>query len=217
MTIKEVTKYLNIPTSTFHEWNKEGHTKYELTMLLLALPLEQVKNILEKIKKDETPKYSKNTRYIILDKKEFANDLLWTTENKKKIKISTLISIYMNRASQKDSDKLCKLFGYKRVKEIVLKNINDKLNLKEAVNQVNYYKMKKTDKSYIPTNEDLENILKNPKQRVIDYYCKNYSKEKLLEKASNLKPKFPLYLQIKDMIDYYEEEYLNDTSFKICS
>ena len=52
MTIKEITKYLNIPTSTFHEWNKIGHKKYELTLLLLALPLEQVKTILEKTKQE---------------------------------------------------------------------------------------------------------------------------------------------------------------------
>jgi len=217
MTIKEITQYLNIPTSTFHEWNKEGHKKYELTVLLLALPLSQVKSILEKMKKEETPKYSKNTRYITLDKKEFDNDLLWTTENKKKMKISTLISIYMNRASQKDSDRLCKLFGYERVKETVLKNINDELNLQEAVNQVDYYKMKKVDKRYIPSRDELENILKKPKQRVVDYYCENYSKEKLLERASKLKPRFPIYLQIKEMVSYYEQEYLSDRSFKICS
>jgi hypothetical protein len=166
------------------------------------------------MKKKQAPKYSQNTRYIILDKNQFDKDLLWTTKNKQKIKISTLISIYMNRASQKDSDKLCTLFGYERVKETVFKTISDELNLKEAVNQIDYFKIKKEDKSSIPSDDELKNILKKPKQRFVDYFCQKYSKEKLLEKDNNLKPKFPLYLQIKEMISYYEEEYLSDTSFK---
>lgn len=61
-----------------------------MTILLLALPLAQVKRILDKMKKKQTPKYSQNTRYIILDKNQFEKDLLWTTKNKQKIKISTL-------------------------------------------------------------------------------------------------------------------------------
>jgi hypothetical protein len=104
MTIKEITKYFNIPASTFHEWNKIGHKKYELTLLLLALPLEQVKTILEKTKQELTPKYSENTRFIILNKKLFDSDLLWTTQDKQKIEISKLITIYMNRATQKEKE-----------------------------------------------------------------------------------------------------------------
>lgn len=217
MTIKEITQYLNIPISTFHEWNKEGHKKYELTLLLLALPIEQVKSILDKEKKEEKPKYSENTRYMILDKKIFDSDLLWTTKDKQKVKISNLISVYMNRATQKNSDKLCKLFGEKRVRQIVEKNITDNINLKEAINQIEYYNYKKEDKEYIPTKEELENILLKPKQRVVDYYCKHFSKDLLLSEASKLKPKYPIYSQIKDMISYYEKEYLNDLRVKICS
>ncbi len=217
MTIKEIIQYLNIPLSTFHEWNKEGHKKYELTLLLLALPLTQVKSILEKVKKEEKPKYSQNTRYIYLDKSQFDSDLLWTTQNKEKIKISTLIAVYMNRSTQKNSDKLCKLFGYERVRKTIEKYHENKINYQEAVNQLEYYKIKKYDEVYTPTKEELENIFKNPKQRVIDYYCKNFSKEELLEKAEQQKPKYPLYSQIKNMIQYYEEECLHDKSLAICS
>ena len=217
MTIKEITQYLNIPFSTFHEWNTLEHKKYELTILLLALPLGQVKELLEKNKKEETPKYSQNTRYITLDKRAFDTDLLWTTQDKEKVKISTLITIYMNRASQMNSDKICSFFGYERVKNTIEKNITDKINLNEAQNQINYYKIKKTNKEYIPTNEELENIFKNPKQRVVDYYCKTNSKEELLKKASTIKPKFPIYSQIKQMVNYYQEEFLNDKRITLCS
>lgn len=217
MTIKEITKYLNIPTSTFHEWNKIGHKKYELTLLLLALPLEQVKTILEKTKQELTPKYSENTRFVILNKKLFDNDLLWTTQDKQKIEISKLITIYMNRASQKNSDNLCKLFGQNRVKQIVEKNLKNELNLEEAINQIDYFNLKRDNIEYIPTKEELEDILKNPKQRVIDYYCKYFSKDELLQKASLLKPKYPIYSLIKDMVNYYEKEQLDDSRIKICS
>jgi hypothetical protein len=217
MTIKEITKYLNIPTSTFHEWNKEGHKKYELTLLLLALPLEQVKKILEKTKQELTPKYSENTRYITLNKKLFDSDLLWTTQDKQKIKITNLITIYMNRATQQNSDKLCNLFGEDRVRQIIEKNLTNELNQKEAINQINYFNLKIQNKEYIPTKEELEDILKNPKQRVVDYYCKHFSKDELLQKASLLKPKYPIYSLIKDMVNYYEKEYLDDSRVKICS
>jgi hypothetical protein len=63
----------------------------------------------------------------------------------------------------------------------------------------------------------LEDILKNPKQRVVDYYCKHFSKDELLQKASLLKPKYPIYSLIKDMVNYYEKEYLDDSRVKICS
>lgn len=217
MTIKEITQYLNIPFSTFHEWNTLEHKKYELTILLLALPLEQVKELLEKNKKKETPKYSQNTRYITLDKRAFDTDLLWTTQDKEKVKVATLITIYMNRASQMNSDKICRFFGYERVKNTIEKNITDKINLNEAQNQINYYKIKKTNKEYIPTNEELKNIFKNPKQRVVDYFCKTNSKEELLQKAGSLKPKFPIYSQIKQMVNYYQEEFLNDKRITLCS
>lgn len=209
MTIKEITKYLNIPTSTFHEWNKIGHKKYELTLLLLALPIEQVKTILEKTKQEQTPKYSENTRFVILNKKFFDSDLLWTTQDKQKIEISKLITIYMNRSTQRNCDNLCKLFGQNRVKQIVEKNLTNELNQKEAINQIDYFNLKRENKEYIPTKEELEDILKYPKQRVVDYYCKYFSKDELLQKASLLKPKYPIYSLIKEMISYYEKELIS--------
>lgn len=217
MSIDEITTLLNIPYSTFKEWNTKGHKKYDLTLLLLSLDTDNAKSLISK-QKDKLftkPKYSPNTRFITLKKDIFTNDLFWTSKDKEKINIDNLIAVYMNRAVQIDTDTLCTLFGWERVSNIVQKHITDKYSLHEANRQIEYYKNKTFHTPFKLTEDELQNnYLKNPKQRVIDHYCKINGYDKVLEEASELKPKYPIYSTIKQMVDYFKKENLNDIAIK---
>lgn len=216
MQIDDITKLLNIPYSTFMEWNTQGHKKYDLTLLLLSLDSDDAIKLISKGKERISikPKYSINTKYITLKKEMFSNDLFWTSKDREKISIENLITTYMQRANQIDTDTLCRLFSLERVEDILEKNIKDTPSYYEAKRQIQYFQAKVTNSSFNLTVQELNDYLKNPKQRVIDYYCKTKGVDKVLKEASELKPKYPTYSTIKKMLEYYKKENLNDSSTK---
>ena len=217
MTTKEITTLLNIPYTTFKEWNTVGHKKYELTLLLLGIDIDTARNIIknENYIVKSTPKYSSNTKKARLNKEWFSNDLFWSTANKELLDINNIVTVYINRATQINTDKLCELFGYERVIDITSKYIDNDINKTEAKRQLEYYNSKINNSSFKLTHEELNNnYLIFPKQRVIDYYCNFKGCDTILEEASNVKPKYPRYAQIKQMVKYYKEELTNDNTIK---
>ncbi len=218
MKIEEITKLLNIPYSTFKDWNTVVNNKYDLTILLLGLDANTAKSIIKKEKKilKNKPKYKITTRKVVLQKNWFDSDLFWTSSNNEKLDIKNITTVYMDRAIQVNTDKLCELFGYDRVKEIVSKYIVNKLNRQEALRQLDYYRHKIFHITFKLTHKELENnYLKTPRQRVVDYYCNSLGTDKVLEDINNLQFTKHKKLQLKKMIEYYKRELLNDTTIKI--
>ena len=214
MTVTEVIELLDIPYTTFQDWNKIGHKKYQLTLLLLGLDKKTASEILSKQKENlkTIPKYKETTREVVLQKKWFDIDLFWTTADHTKLDIKNIISIYMDRASQRNTDKLCELFGYKRVHNIVEKYIKNLKNKKEALRQLEYFQYKRFHTTFIYTQEELKiDYLKYPTQRVLDYYCHIKGCEYILKEIQNSDISKHRKLTLEKMLEYYQKE-LDDTA-----
>ena len=216
MTVLEVVKLLDIPYTTFQDWNKIGHKKYQLTLLLLGLDkktaLKIVSNQKENLK--TTPKYKETTRQVILQKSWFDTDLFWSTANHTKLDIKNIISVYMDRATQINTDKLCELFGYKRVYTVVVKYITNLKNQKEALRQIEYFQYKRLNNPFEYLESELESdYLKYPTQRTIDYYCHLKGCEVILHEIETSELSKHKKLTLEKMVKYYQKE-LDDTTTK---
>jgi hypothetical protein len=214
MTVTEVIELLDIPYTTFQDWNKVEHKKYQLTLLLLGLDKKTASQILVNQKENLkiTPKYKETTRKVVLQKKWFDTDLFWTTADHTKLDIKNIISVYMDRASQINTDKLCELFGYNRVYNTVVKYVQNSKNKKEALRQLEYFQYKRFHTIFTYTQEELEtDYIKQPIQRVIDYYCHIKGCEYILNEIQNSDISKHRKLTIEKMIEYYEKE-LDDTT-----
>ncbi|QOG12799.1 hypothetical protein [Arcobacter sp. FWKO B] len=214
MTVSEVIELLDIPYTTFQDWNKVGHKKYQLTLLLLGLDKESASQIISKQKESlkSTPKYKDTTRWVVLQKKWFDSDLFWTTADNTKLEIKNIIVIYMDRATQRNTDKLCELFGYQRVYNTVEKYITNPKNKKEAFRQIEYFQYKRFRIPFLYTQEELQgDYLKYPTQRLIDYYCNLKGCDTILEEVKNRDMSQHKKLTIEKMIEYYKKE-LDDTT-----
>lgn len=215
MSINEIVKILNISHSTFHDWSQKEHSKYELSLLLQGLDKNQVESILhtQKEKLKYTPKYKESTRSVILDKSWFSVDLFWTTKDKTKLDIKNIITVYMNRANQIDTDTLCRLFGIDRVKKVVLRYITDEKNQYEALRQIEYFEAKLYNKAYNYLDELQTDYLVTPHQRVVDYYCSLEGIEIISNKIKDANLSIHKELILKKMISYYQKEF-DDTTTK---
>lgn len=212
MTVAEVIELLDIPYTTFQDWNKVGHKKYQLTLLLLGLDKENATQIISKQKEilKHTPKYKETTRWVVLQKKWFDSDLFWTTADNTKLEIKNIIVIYMDRATQRNTDKLCELFGYQRVYNTVEKYITNPTNKKEAFRQLEYFQYKRYHIPFSYTQEELQtDYLKYSTQRLIDYYCNLKGCNKILDEVKNSNISQHKKLTIEKMIEYYNQQYQN--------
>jgi hypothetical protein len=211
--MNEIVKILNISHSTFNDWSQKGHSKYELSLLLQGLDTAQVVSILhtQKEKLKYTPKYKESTRFVILDKSWFSVDLFWTTKDKTKLNIKNIITVYMNRANQIDTDTLCRLFGINRVKKVVLRYIKDEKNQYEALRQLEYFEAKLYNKAYDYLDELQMDYLETPMQRVVDYYCSLEGTETISKRIKDANLSIHKELTLKKMINYYQKEF-DDTS-----
>jgi predicted DNA-binding transcriptional regulator AlpA len=206
MTINKIEEKLGISKSTFYDLNKKNHKRRNLAKLLSAIDEKEVDRLIKLAEDEERlqPIYSTKTRKIKLQKEWFVNDLFWSSPNNIPIKIENIITVYMNRSNQIDTDKLCKFFGIDRMYKTVNKYIENSHNKKEAIRQISYYESKISKKSYAYTKDELENnFYKQPKQRIVDYYCKKYGKAKVLNMISD--SSFTVKFQVKKMISFYEQ------------
>lgn len=213
MSLNEVVKLLNIPHSTFNDWSQKEHSKYELSLLIKGLDLDEVKSIIEKEKNKFVPKYRESTRQVVLHKSWFSIDLFWTSADKIKVDIQNIISVYMNRANQIDTDKLCQLFGFDRVLKVTQKLISNDMNRYEALRQIEYSKSKLYNLPFDFKNELENDFLKNPSQRVIDYLCQTKGFEDISHKVEISKLSLHKKLILKKMLAYYKKG-TDDTTIK---
>lgn len=203
MTLDAIEKKLGIPKSSFYDMNRESHKRNKLAKLLLALDENEVDNLIkqEEQKKEKSSIYSTNTRNVKLNKKWFTKDLFWSSPDSAVLRIENIIAVYMNRPNQIDTDKLCELFGHKRVYKAI--NLYVKNNKKEAFRQLAYYESRHLRKKFPYTQEERkeEFLVKTPKQRTVDYFCRKYGHRNVLKMIENRDLK--IKLQVKKMVDYY--------------
>lgn len=138
---------------------------------------------------------------IILDKKLFYHDLLWSLKDGSIISISNLITIYCSRPNQRDIDTLCHLFGTSRVKKIIKKNLNREEDKIEALAQVSYY-MKEVNNSLLSITDE-KSLLIHPSQRVIDKILQDKGEAYLNEVIERNNLPFSIKLIINEMKEYY--------------
>jgi hypothetical protein len=120
-----------------------------------------------------------NIETTILDKTIFKGCFLWSRQNGDVIEIDKIISVHIDISlNQKDTDTLIDMFGKERYLKVLnsLKEHLSENHFKEAIAQFNYSLNKGT---YI-CERSVEDILKQPTQRDIDFILKSHSKETIL-------------------------------------
>jgi len=146
--------------------------------------------------------FDENVKELPLNKQWFSVDLFWGTRNGHMLTVENIVVVYMDCASQIDTDKICELFGEARVIKIINNCDMHPSNLKEAMIQIEYYKSKKYNLPFEISDEDLEKFPKYIRQRVVDYYLKNNKSDELNSIIETMSPENKHV--IEDMIEYYK-------------
>ncbi len=200
MTKQEITRLLDVPSSTLSDWEKSGKRK-KLAKLLRMLKSEEVIKIIDA--KVDQPKYSEHTRRIRLDKKHFKKDMLWSRQDGSQIEIKNLVSVYLSTPNQEDTETLLKLFGYKRLMTILESNrpIMPAEDHAEALDQIKYANEPGSyfNKHKLPA---LDQILKKPKKRYIDALITKYDPAEIITMAKEHGASYPSLFQIKKMTGF---------------
>lgn len=211
MTDLEITKTLSIPSSTLSDWKNNKSNRNSLYYFLSKITLEEALEIDgREILKENTPIFSEKAKAVKLNKKWFYTDLLWSSGDGQRIGVERLITIYMSKPEQRNTDALVNLFGKKRVKYVVEKNFgfNDKTKRIKpiALKQVEY-----SDRVfYKPTSKierkinfyKLAKVLKNASQKAVDsMYCR-IGEELILEATKIYAPKYPDSLVVEKKLEY---------------
>lgn len=197
MTTVEIRQIFHIADSTLSDWESNPKRKNLLT-LLRSMSVKDAQTFLSL--KSTPPKFSPKTRVIKLRKEWFSVDLLWSCQDRSIIEINTLISIYLSTPNQDDIEVLIRLFGIDRVKSVLMKlkeHLADE-DFREAQEQIEFAIDADSFYHTHPT-PSVENILRHPKKRYIDYLCKEYSVEQLIEMAKAQGVPFSSIFQIKKM------------------
>ncbi len=197
MTTVEITQIFQIADSTLSDWETNPNRKNLLT-LLRSISVKDAETFLNS--KNIPPKFSSKTRFIKLRKEWFTIDLLWSRQDRSAIEINSLITIYLSTPNQDDIEVLIRLFGIDRVISVLIK-LKDHLadeDFKEAQEQIEFAI---DSESFYHTHliPSLENILRHPKKRYIDYLFKKYSVEQLIDMAKTQGVPFSSIFQIKKM------------------
>jgi len=195
MTMKEIKLYLDIPTSTMSDWDRNPKRK-KLATLLKNMNVEMMQELLAI--EDTSPKYSTKTQKVKLNKSLFTKDILWAQEDGSEVLIKDLIDAFLNIPNQEDTITLIKLFGEKRVRN----TLNRKrvfLSFSEFAEIDEQIQYAISPEDYHSSHElpAIDEILHNPKQRHIEKLMQKYSEEELLNIAKDNNVNLSNQLQIK--------------------
>ena len=143
---------------------------------------------------------------FILNKSLFHYPLFWSSQDGAEISPINLITVYMTRPNQRDTDTLCKLFNPNDIKNIINENIDNLSTINEAKRQVDYYISKSTNTPFNYLNETDQGYLSHKSQRVFDYYCNLKGVETIQNEISNSNLPTPTKSILKDYLRYYIQE-----------
>jgi len=210
MIDNEISEILNIPSNTLADWSKQKSKRNPLYVFLSKLELDEAKKIdSRKLKTTDELKFSKKAKTVKLDKSWFYTDLLWSSGDSQRIGINRLISIYMSNPDQRNTDSLIKLFGKKRIEEVIENNFDfdeSTRRVKEvALEQVHYgftyiKKDRLKDTSFTIDTDKLAKQLIGASQKRIDKIVANIDRDVLLEATHKIK--FPDSYAVEDKIQY---------------
>mgnify|MGYP006883097033 CR=1 FL=1 len=126
MTDIEISKILDIPVKTLADWKKKSSKRNKLYGFLSKIETKEAEGIdTRDVGVDEASVFSSSAKSVILQKKWFNTDLLWSSADGQRIGVDRLITVYMSKPEQRNTDKLVKLFGAKRLKTVIDKNFNN--------------------------------------------------------------------------------------------
>lgn len=143
---------------------------------------------------------------FILNKSLFHYPLFWSSQDGAEISPINLITVYMTRPNQRDTDTLCKLFNPSDIKNIIDKNIDNATTINEAHRQVDYYISKSTNTPFNYLNETDLGYFSHKSQRVFDYYCTLKGVEAIKKEINNSNLSAPTKSILKDYLRYYIQE-----------
>lgn len=197
MTTAQIRQIFHISDSTLSDW-ESNPKRQKLLTLLRSMSVDEAQSYLQP--KNIPSKFSPKTRFIKLRKEWFKIDMLWSRQDRSLIEINTLISIYLSTPNQNDTEALLRLFGIERVQSVLskLKENMDEEDYNEAQEQIDFA-MDAEEYFQTHTLPPIEELLRYPKKRYIDYLSKRYSADELVKMAQERKVPFNSLFQIKKM------------------
>jgi hypothetical protein len=135
----------------------------------------------------------------ILDKTKFKGCFLWSRQNGEVIEIDRIIAVHINVSLlQEDTETLMNMFGQDKFLKVIdlLKDEIPESIIIEATAQYNYI----LDKDAYICERSVEEVLKAPIQRDIDFLLRTKTKEDLLSLVQEMELKFPRDIFVKQMI-----------------
>jgi len=210
MTDIEISKMLEIPLKTLADWKKESSKRNKLYAFLSKMGREEAHMINARdIEKEEVSTFSSAAKSVILKKSWFKTDLLWSSADGQRIGIDRLITLYMSKAEQRNTDQLVRLFGAKRVKAVIDKNFNNsdfEVVRRVANEQVDYENRAlkvATVKRNIRVNPvKLSRVLRGASQETIDHIYSKVGETPIVEATKMFKPKYPDTMIVKKQVEY---------------
>lgn len=197
MTTAQIRQIFHISDSTLSDW-ESNPKRQKLLTLLRSMSVDEAQSYLQP--KNIPSKFSPKTRFIKLRKEWFIIDLLWSRQNRSLIEINTLISVYLSTPNQNDTETLLRLFGIERVRSVLskLKENMAEEDYNEAQEQIDFV-MDAEEYFQMYTLPPIDELLRHPKKRYIDYLSKLYSADELVKMAQEKKVPFNSLFQIKKM------------------
>jgi len=210
MTDIEISKMLNIPLKTLADWKKESSKRNKLYAFLSKMGIEEAHMINARdIEKEEVSTFSGVAKSVILKKSWFKTDLLWSSADGQRIGIDRLITVYMSKPEQRNTDQLVKLFGAKRVKAVIDKNFNNsdfEFVRKVANEQVDYenraLKVATVKRNITVNPVKLSRVLRGASQETIDRIYSKVGETPIVEATKMFKPKYPDTMIVKKQVEY---------------
>lgn len=210
MSDVEISKMLDIPLKTLADWKKKSSKRNKLYVFLSKMGIEEAQMInTREIDKEKASIFSSSAKSVVLKKSWFKTDLLWSSADGQRIGIDRLITAYMSKPEQRNTDKLVKLFGAKRVKAVIDKNFNNnnfEFIRKTANEQVNYenraLKVSKIKKNITVNPLKLSRVLRGASQQTIDRIYSKVGETPIVEAIKMFKPKYPDTMIVKKQVEY---------------
>lgn len=210
MTDIKISKMLDIPVKTLADWRKKSSKRNKLYTFLSKMDTIDAQEINDRdIEKDEDSAFSSSAKSVILQKSWFNTDLLWSSADGQRIGVDRLITVYMSKPEQRNTDKLVKLFGAKRVKAVVDKNLNNsdfefiRLTANKQIDYENRaLKISRQNKNIKVNLVKLSKVLRGASQETIDrIYCK-IGETPIVEATKMFKPKYPDTMVVNKQVEY---------------
>ena len=210
MTDVEISKMLDIPLKTLADWKKKSSKRNKLYAFLSKMGTEEAQMINARdIEKEEASTFSSSAKSVVLKKSWFKTDLLWSSADGQRIGIDRLITAYMSKPEQRNTDKLIRLFGAQRVKAVIDKNFNNsdfEFVRRTANEQVNYenrvLKVSKIKKNITVNPLKLSRVIRGASQETIDRIYSKVGETPIVEATKMFKPKYPDTMIVKKQVEY---------------